>query len=189
MKKFYDQYGIKTVSPEEKQEEKETFIQEYLEICKERIEIKEKSIQTELEKQLCSLDKEQFINNYLSECTPFLTGGLHFEIAKVCNLPEAQEAFSGHEEYCSSLENQLRSGDSPLKTQENPERWKSFTPSFLEQHCDREGAETIYAERYEMVALKPVIYLYPEKSQEVRVQLDYQGKLIVDYPDYDEKIG
>ncbi|MCX6713851.1 MAG: putative Ig domain-containing protein, partial [Candidatus Vogelbacteria bacterium] len=40
-----------------------------------------------------------------------------------------------------------------------------------------------------MVALKPVIYLYPQKTQAVKVQLDYAGKLIADYPAYDQKIG
>ena len=39
------------------------------------------------------------------------------------------------------------------------------------------------------IALKPVIYLYPEKTQTVKVQLDYAGKIIVDYPAYDQKIG
>ena len=37
-------------------------------------------------------------------------------------------------------------------------------------------------------ALKPVIYLYPEKEQEIRVKLDYQGEIIADYPTYDESI-
>jgi len=36
---------------------------------------------------------------------------------------------------------------------------------------------------------KPVIYLYPEQKQDVTVQLDYQGKLIADYPAYDKKLG
>jgi hypothetical protein len=35
------------------------------------------------------------------------------------------------------------------------------------------------------LAFKPVIYLYPEKSQEVNVQLDYAGELTVTYPKYD----
>ena len=38
------------------------------------------------------------------------------------------------------------------------------------------------------VAYKPVIYLYPEQEQEIKVQLDYQGELIADYPVYDEKL-
>ncbi|BFT94155.1 MAG: hypothetical protein MNSN_06850 [Minisyncoccus archaeiphilus] len=38
-------------------------------------------------------------------------------------------------------------------------------------------------------AEKPVIYLYPEKETDVLVELDYQGKIIADYPDYDEEIG
>ena len=38
------------------------------------------------------------------------------------------------------------------------------------------------------VAYKPVIYLYPEQEQEIKVQLDYQGELIADYPAYNEKL-
>ncbi|MGN0577427.1 MAG: hypothetical protein ACI4J4_02280, partial [Ruminiclostridium sp.] len=33
-------------------------------------------------------------------------------------------------------------------------------------------------------AYKPVIYLYPEEKTEVNVQLDYNGKLTVTYPEY-----
>ena len=36
---------------------------------------------------------------------------------------------------------------------------------------------------------KPVIYLYPEQEQKITVELDYQGELIADYPEYDEEIG
>ncbi len=32
---------------------------------------------------------------------------------------------------------------------------------------------------------KPVIYLYPTQKEDIRVKLDYQGKLIADYPTYD----
>jgi hypothetical protein len=39
------------------------------------------------------------------------------------------------------------------------------------------------------VDLKPVIYLYPQQETEVTVKLDYHGKLIADYPEYDEEIG
>ena len=35
---------------------------------------------------------------------------------------------------------------------------------------------------------KPVIYLYPEQTQTVNVQLDYQGELIADYPAYDQEM-
>ncbi len=31
---------------------------------------------------------------------------------------------------------------------------------------------------------KPVIYLYPEKQQDVTVQLDYQGQIIAEYPKF-----
>lgn len=33
-----------------------------------------------------------------------------------------------------------------------------------------------------------MIYLYPEKPQEIKVQLDYQGELIADYPAYNEQL-
>jgi len=36
------------------------------------------------------------------------------------------------------------------------------------------------------VMKKPIIYLYPIKEEEVNVKLDYQGKIIADYPKYDE---
>lgn len=35
---------------------------------------------------------------------------------------------------------------------------------------------------------KPVIYLYPELKEDIQVQLDYKGKIIADYPKYDEKL-
>ena len=38
----------------------------------------------------------------------------------------------------------------------------------------------------EPVTLKPIIYLYPEISQEIEVQLDYDGKLTHTYPKYNE---
>jgi hypothetical protein len=37
-------------------------------------------------------------------------------------------------------------------------------------------------------AEKPVIYLYPEEKTDVVVRLDYQGKIIADYPEYDKSI-
>jgi hypothetical protein len=43
--------------------------------------------------------------------------------------------------------------------------------------------------RYEAIAMKPVIYLYPQETQTVKVKLDYTGKIIADYPAYDQKIG
>ena len=39
-----------------------------------------------------------------------------------------------------------------------------------------------------MVSDKPIIYLYPEKTQETLVQLDYKGELIADYPAYNYDI-
>ncbi len=35
---------------------------------------------------------------------------------------------------------------------------------------------------------KPIIYLYPQKTQKIKVKLDYNGEIIADYPEYDEKI-
>lgn len=35
---------------------------------------------------------------------------------------------------------------------------------------------------------KPVVYLYPIKIENIKVQLDYKGKLIADYPAYDYSI-
>ena len=36
---------------------------------------------------------------------------------------------------------------------------------------------------------KPVIYLYPKQKQNILVQLNYQGKIMADYPDYDSKLN
>ena len=36
---------------------------------------------------------------------------------------------------------------------------------------------------------KPVIYLYPTKEQHVTVQLDYRGKIVASYPQYNNLIG
>lgn len=36
-----------------------------------------------------------------------------------------------------------------------------------------------------MRPLKPVVYLYPKTIQKVNVQLDYNGTIFADYPDYD----
>ena len=35
---------------------------------------------------------------------------------------------------------------------------------------------------------KPVIYLYPQQKQKVKVELNYKWKIIADYPEYDEEI-
>lgn len=66
---------------------------------------------------------------------------------------------------------------------------------FFNPTCDKEGAQAAY-EAYlwcpnfyiHDVVGKPVIYLYPQQTQEVKVQLDYQWKIIADYPTYDENI-
>jgi len=41
---------------------------------------------------------------------------------------------------------------------------------------------------FDVIDKKPVIYLYPTKKQDVKVKLDYKGKIIADYPKYDKKI-
>lgn len=43
-------------------------------------------------------------------------------------------------------------------------------------------------EGYNIPVAKPVIYLYPTKKEEIKVQLSYKWKLIADYPAYDERI-
>lgn len=41
-----------------------------------------------------------------------------------------------------------------------------------------------FCSKYQIVDLKPVIYLYPEKETDVNVKLDYYGKLTTTYPAY-----
>lgn len=41
--------------------------------------------------------------------------------------------------------------------------------------------------REEAVSAKPVIYLYPEADTEVRVKLDFDGKLTCTYPEYQDE--
>ncbi len=43
---------------------------------------------------------------------------------------------------------------------------------------------TVHKSAEPLVAAKPVIYLYPEREQEVQVQLDYNGELTCTYPAY-----
>jgi len=38
------------------------------------------------------------------------------------------------------------------------------------------------------VAAKPVIYLYPQQKQKIKVELNYKWKIIADYPKYNNKI-
>lgn len=44
-------------------------------------------------------------------------------------------------------------------------------------------------QRDDIMAYKPVIYLYPKQTTTVSVKLDFQGKLVVTYPAYDEQNG
>jgi hypothetical protein len=50
--------------------------------------------------------------------------------------------------------------------------------------------ETIipYSGDEEYTIKKPIIYLYPNRTQEVKVRLDYSGKLVSTYPDYNKNI-
>lgn len=48
--------------------------------------------------------------------------------------------------------------------------------------------ETYHENDYNHILRKPVIYLYPPEKTDIKVQLDYQGQLIADYPEYDESI-
>lgn len=40
-----------------------------------------------------------------------------------------------------------------------------------------------------MIIEKPVIYLYPESKTNVMVQLEYEGKIVADYPNYNQNIN
>jgi hypothetical protein len=48
--------------------------------------------------------------------------------------------------------------------------------------CEEEKEKEIY--NYREPAKKPVIYLYPQQTMKVDVQLDYDGELICTYPQY-----
>ncbi|MDD4409710.1 MAG: hypothetical protein PHW52_03625 [Candidatus Pacebacteria bacterium] len=59
-----------------------------------------------------------------------------------------------------------------------------FIPPMLKLgHSDDQKIETL-SDFIE----KPVIYLYPEKEEDVAVELDYQGEVIMGYPEYDRSI-
>ncbi len=65
-----------------------------------------------------------------------------------------------------------------------------FIPNFLriEFLVTPEYIQDLQDDIYPMPK-KPVIYLYPEKQQDVTVQLDYQGNIIADYPELGEIVG
>jgi len=46
----------------------------------------------------------------------------------------------------------------------------------------------VHPEKFPVIPKKPVIYLYPKQKQNIQVKLDYQGEIIADYPNYDEKL-
>jgi GH25 family lysozyme M1 (1,4-beta-N-acetylmuramidase) len=39
-----------------------------------------------------------------------------------------------------------------------------------------------------MVDKKPIIYLYPNQKQNIKIKLNYKGEIIADYPEYDDEI-
>ncbi len=41
---------------------------------------------------------------------------------------------------------------------------------------------------YNQTTCKPVIYLYPKETKEVKVKLEYNGEIFAHYPDYSKKI-
>ncbi len=49
-------------------------------------------------------------------------------------------------------------------------------------------AETVPFFNEYNTGLKPVIYLYPTKKQDVEVKLDYKGEIFADYPKYNEEL-
>lgn len=55
-------------------------------------------------------------------------------------------------------------------------------------NCIDKKSDSYTRHRWPINAAKPVIYLYPEQKQEVKVELEVEGKLIADYPRYDEEI-
>ena len=46
----------------------------------------------------------------------------------------------------------------------------------------------VWQDSNQVIAMKPVIYLYPKKETKVKVKLDFKGQLTVTYPDYNEKL-
>jgi tetratricopeptide (TPR) repeat protein len=85
------------------------------------------------------------------------------------------------------------------------EDFKSYNMYFLEndilQESVKEGPSKIYILRakedlnhagrlgyQQPLAKKPVIYLYPSKKERVTVSLEYQGKITVSYPKYNENL-
>lgn len=48
---------------------------------------------------------------------------------------------------------------------------------------------TCYWENRPLMVHKPIIYLYPEQQEQINVTLKVEGKIIADYPKYDENIS
>lgn len=70
--------------------------------------------------------------------------------------------------------------------------WAGWTkagviPNFLDLEilCSEDDNEDAYDTP---MVKKPVIYLYPEEKQDISVQLDYDGEIFADLPEYDEEI-
>jgi len=63
-----------------------------------------------------------------------------------------------------------------------------YIQNFLDIEILRPADEFVPSFNDNMMDKKPVIYLYPQQKQDIQVQLDYNGKIIADYPNYDEQI-
>lgn len=64
--------------------------------------------------------------------------------------------------------------------------------AFFELHAEPSfstGCEFPRSDQVCKPSWKPVIYLYPEAKQKIKVQLEYVGELIADYPSYDHSIN
>ena len=79
-----------------------------------------------------------------------------------------------------------------------------YIPNFLDLEILCSGGDCILSDDYsdnnsvnfggfrgfgdDVMMEKPVIYLYPEQTQDIQVQLNYNGKIIADYPKYNEEL-
>lgn len=65
--------------------------------------------------------------------------------------------------------------------------WKCATPPAPYAH--KISICKIKVDSNVIIAMKPVIYLYPQKQTRVHVELNYRGRLTVSYPEFNEKIN
>jgi len=64
--------------------------------------------------------------------------------------------------------------------------WEGLTPLWKEYYVKPTGIVTPNISTEPILAKKPVIYLYPEKTTEISVKLDLQGELTYTYPSYQD---